>query len=157
MRTRGANISHVDKQIQGFPCPLFQCIHGLLMQVEFRRIKERKMGKGRLGDWKKEVENSMAGDHGAVELLLQGILLLILNLVQVTCSASLHPCMTWKSIREGQRYLKMSHTSSRFNEKSGVLVSLLLWKKTPTKKTSLRLIRWRFCHFLHHTSATSVS
>lgn len=71
------------------------------MQVEFRRIKERKMGKGRLGDWKKEVENSMAGDHGAVELLLQGILLLILNLVQVTCSASLHPCLTWKSVREG--------------------------------------------------------
>lgn len=26
---------------------------------------------------------------------------LILSLVQVTCSASLHPCMTWKSIREG--------------------------------------------------------
>lgn len=74
MRITGANNSHVDKQIQGFPCLLFQCIHGFLMQVEFRRMEERKMGRGRLGDWEKEVENSMAGDHGAVELLLQGTL-----------------------------------------------------------------------------------
>lgn len=42
------------------------------MQAEFRRMEEGKMERGRLGDWKREVENSMAGEHGAVELLLQG-------------------------------------------------------------------------------------
>lgn len=75
MRTTPADISHVDKQIQGLSCPFFQCIHGLLMEEEFRRMEERKMERGRLGDWKKEVKNSMAGDHGAVQLLLQGTLL----------------------------------------------------------------------------------
>lgn len=53
MRTTQADISHVDKQIQGLPCPFFQCIHDLLMQAEFRRMEERKMERGRLGDWKK--------------------------------------------------------------------------------------------------------
>lgn len=43
MRTTRANISHVDRQTQGLPCPFFQCIRGLLMQAEFRRMEERKM------------------------------------------------------------------------------------------------------------------
>lgn len=136
MRTTRANISHVDRQTQGLPCPFFQCIHGLFMQAEFRRMEERKMERGRLGDWKKEVENSMAGDHGAVELSLQGTL--VFNPCpgpgDLLCfPSSLHDL----EIRKRGLKLEISYTSGGFKEKNGVLVKSFSLEKKPQQKKDL--------------------
>lgn len=69
-RTTRVNISHVDKQIPSMS--LFPVHPWPFNASRVQKDGREQMEIGGLGDWKKEVENSMAGDHGAVGLLLQG-------------------------------------------------------------------------------------